>query len=112
MLSSYTRAINKQEHRTGSLFQQNSKAKLLPAKDNNYHFICFQYIHQNPLKAGLCRRMEDWEFSSFSEYLGRRSETLCNQALAKQLLDLPHSKKDFYDQSYQVIQEDLRRAIF
>lgn len=33
MLSSYTRAINKQENRIGSLFQQNTKIKLLEHSD-------------------------------------------------------------------------------
>jgi len=63
LLSSYTKAINVQENRTGSLFQQNSKAKCLTAlsnyKSNNYGLVCFNYIHQNPLNAGLVSKMED-----------------------------------------------------
>jgi REP element-mobilizing transposase RayT len=55
--SSYTQAINKQENRTGSLFQQRAKAKRLDIKDTP--FICFHYIHQNPVKGELCERMED-----------------------------------------------------
>ena len=27
-----------------------------------------RYIHRNPLKAGLCERPEDWEWSSFRHY--------------------------------------------
>jgi putative transposase len=26
------------------------------------------YIHRNPVKAGLCERLEDWEWSSFRHY--------------------------------------------
>jgi putative transposase len=27
-----------------------------------------RYIHRNPVKAGLCERAEDWEWSSFRHY--------------------------------------------
>jgi REP element-mobilizing transposase RayT len=27
-----------------------------------------RYIHRNPVKAGLCERPEDWEWSSFRHY--------------------------------------------
>jgi hypothetical protein len=27
-----------------------------------------RYIHRNPVKAGLCERLEDWEWSSFRHY--------------------------------------------
>ncbi len=92
MLSSYTRAINIQESRTGSLFQQNSKSKnIAEGKDENYSRICFHYNHQNPLKAHLVSKLEDWEFSSFREYAGLAKESICNQWLAKKLLSLPES---------------------
>lgn len=103
MLRSYTRAINKQEGRTGSLFQQHTKIKLLEANTHTmtrshsmsssqidlYPFVCFHYIHQNPLKAKLVKNMEDWEMSSFRDYAGLRNGNLCNSHLASQLLDLP-----------------------
>jgi len=27
-----------------------------------------RYIHRNPVKAGMCERPEDWEWSSFRHY--------------------------------------------
>jgi len=113
LLSSYTKAINIQENRTGSLFQQNTKSKCL-TDDNNaeYPFNCFNYIHQNPLEASLVKKMEDWEFSSFKDYIGSRNGTLVNQSLAKELLDLPNDKKDFYEMSYKIIDDDNIKGIF
>src|SRR5438552_3812028 len=61
LLRSYTRAINIQENRKGSLFQQKTKAKNV----QSYGTICFNYIHQNPYNSGLISKLEDWEFSSF-----------------------------------------------
>jgi len=103
LLSSYTLAINKQNETTGSLFQQNTKAKCLAKGSNNYGYICMNYIHQNPMKAGLVKRMEDWEYSSFNDYCGNRSETMCNKELASQLLDLNFDT--FYDDSYRLISD-------
>lgn len=114
MISSYTRAINKQENRTGSLFQQNSKAKSLTSEDGSTKraIICFNYIHQNPLKAQLVKKMEDWEYSSFKEYIGRSEESLCDRAFCLELLSLPSNQKELYDYSYELIQENEISEIF
>ena len=104
MLSSYTRAINNQENRTGSLFQQNTKIKSLESEDGSidYPFICFQYIHQNPVKAKLVKQFEDWEMSSFREFAGITSKFYCNHKLARKHLDLPANPKAFVKQAYSV----------
>lgn len=60
LLRSYTRAINKQQKRTGSLFQQKTKAKCISQDDENYPRVCFHYIHQNPLRFHIVAKMEDW----------------------------------------------------
>lgn len=114
MLSSYTRAINKQEQRVGSLFQQNTKVKLLESRSTTQSgattnetgdpFICFHYIHQNPAKANLVTREQEWEFSSYRDYAGLRSGTLCNKSIANQLLDIPLSSNEFIKQSNLVSQ--------
>lgn len=98
LLSSYTKAINKQEGKTGSLFQQKTKAIL--TENSGHAQTAFHYIHQNPLKAGLVKKMEDWPHSSFIDYLGHR-KSICNTELALNLLDLNPSR--FYEDSYQVI---------
>lgn len=102
MLSSYTRAINNQEERRGSLFRGKTKAKNgileggislnnpredgLFKQDNDYALRCFHYIHNNPVKDELVVRATDWAYSSAKDYAGLRNGTLCNQALAKKLL--------------------------
>jgi hypothetical protein len=117
MLSSYTRAINIQEKRTGSLFQQNSKAKCLTdlkmlGNTESYGLICFKYIHQNPLKAGLVKRIEDWEFSSFNDYAGLRNGDLSNKALCYELLEVPNEERAFMKFSYQETDEERLKSIF
>lgn len=89
MLRTYTRAIQKQENLSGSLFQEHSKANCLTkpieinfswfleeyelqdyliTEQKDYPSTCFRYIHENPVKAGLCVSILDWEFSSARDY--------------------------------------------
>jgi putative transposase len=109
-LSSYTQAINKQNNSTGSLFQQNTKARPMVKGGKNYDFTCLHYIHQNPVTAKLVTKMEDWPYSSFIDYCGLRNGTLCNRELAIQLLDL--RMESFYEDSYKMIGIDVIRNIF
>ena len=109
--SSYTQAINKQENRIGSLFQQKAKAKELNL-NNEGAFICFNYIHQNPYVAGLSNALEDWEFSSYRDYANLRNGTLVNKTIAHQLLDIPENPDWFRKMSLKVISNDKIRNIF
>ena len=111
LLSSYAQAINKQNARTGSLFEQNINCICLREGSVNYGSTCFHYVHQNPLKAKLVSQMEDWPYSSFKDYIGIRNGTLCNKRLAFELLDLV--PQTFYEDSYKVIDDDnLLNRIF
>ena len=101
LLSSYCQAINKQNNFTGSLFQQNTKAKPIVKGSINYDLISFYYVHQNPYKAKLVEKLEDWEYSSFRDYCGLQNGTLCNKELAVKLLEL--KMKTFYEDSYREI---------
>ncbi|MCY7352080.1 MAG: transposase [Cytophagaceae bacterium] len=109
--SSYTQAISIRQNRAGSLFQQHANARCLEISDEHYPLTCFHYIHQNPYVTRLTERMEDWEFSSFKDYLGLRNGTLCNQPRARQLLDLPTDREAFYRQAYQTIPSGRVRKI-
>jgi putative transposase len=114
LLSSYSKAINKQESRTGSLFQQQTKAKLVPVTDVDgrripYSKYCFHYIHQNPIKADLVKQLEDWPYCSFPDYAGKRNGTLCNKDFAISLLGL--STDHFYRESYESIEIEIAEEL-
>jgi putative transposase len=105
MLASYTRAINIQEKRSGSLFRSETKAICLnelkgvaPAwfkaagityfnislSEKEYPQVCFNYIHQNPVTAGLAKTPGEWEFSSFTDCAGLRDGKLINNVRIKE----------------------------
>jgi putative transposase len=104
MLRSYTRAINIQQHRTGSLFREGTKAVWLGSiegeklkhrnhigevavhnSDEEYLQTCFKYIHNNPVNDGIANQVTDWEFSSARDIAGIRNETLINKKLIEEL---------------------------
>ncbi len=106
LLSSYSQAINKQNGRTGSLFQQKTKSKNLSTKKEqnnkgNYLVNAMHYCHQNPWKAGLVKSIEDWPYSSFLDYCGIRNGKLCNKSLLMELTG--YNLGNFYSDSYNVI---------
>ncbi|WP_434222163.1 transposase [Limnospira platensis CENA597] len=71
---SYVKAINKQYDRVGGLFQGRFQA--IAVDNDEYLFHLTRYIHFNPVKANLVKKPEDWEFSSYPEYLQLRGGTL------------------------------------
>jgi putative transposase len=105
LLSSYAQAINKQNSSTGSLFQQNTKARCLNEGSDHYGEICFHYIHQNPCRAGLVQSMEDWKHSSFAAFAGLRNDTICNVDLAFRLLGIDRTllKKELQKNAFNEI---------
>ena len=109
LLASYTRAINKEQNRSGSLFRDKTKAECIncpngitpsfTTKDSitkikiispekQYPKICFDYIHQNPVKADLVKKAVDWEFSSALDYYGNRKGSMVNKKVAKEYINI------------------------
>lgn len=78
-LASYTKAFNKSYNRTGSLFQQHTKTKLIDEEE--YLITLVSYIHQNPIRSNLVEHLEEWPFSSYLDLSGLRNGTLVSRAL-------------------------------
>ena len=118
MLASYTRAINKQQVWSGSLFRKETKAICLtlpngvsPAwfmisgvtcsnnigPEKQYPDICFNYILFNPVKAGFVKKPEDWEYSSCCGTLRLRNDNLINSNRIREYGLEVSSNKSGYD---------------
>lgn len=64
---SYVYWYNWKYHRCGHLFQDRFKSE--PVEDDGYFLTVLRYIHQNPVKAKLCKRAEEYKYSSMREYV-------------------------------------------
>ena len=109
MLMAYTKALNKQKDRTGKLFREQTKAECVNCPkgitpsflkrngiteinilhpEKQYTQVCFNYIHQNPVKAKLAKQTTDWEFSSAIDYANLRDGKLINKKIAAEYVDI------------------------
>jgi len=100
ILRSYTKTINNEKGRTGSLFRQKTKAVcldpdngIIPAwyivkgstmipiqrPDDLYPQVCFNYIHYNPVVSGLVKKISSWKYSSVHELCGAFGPKMINK---------------------------------
>jgi hypothetical protein len=73
----YSMYFNKRNERVGSLFQDAFKAILVDS--DPYLLWLSAYIHQNPTVAGLVKNPEDYQWSSYLDYVGARKGALCEK---------------------------------
>jgi len=65
--SRYVIWFNKKYQRCGYLFQDRFKSEVV--ETDSYFTIVLRYIHQNPVKAYLCKDVCDYKWSSYNEYI-------------------------------------------
>lgn len=63
----YAQYHNVKNGRTGHLFQNRFKSE--PVNTDEYFLVVLRYIHQNPIKAGIVKRIEDYRWSSYNAYI-------------------------------------------
>ena len=61
--SRYVEGFNQRHGRKGTLVK--GRYTSTPVETEEHYLRCLIYIAMNPVKAGLCRRPEDWEWSSY-----------------------------------------------
>lgn len=62
----YSKYFNYKFKRVGHVFQGRYKAVLV--QDERYLISLLRYVHQNPVKAGMCNRVEEYRWSSDAFY--------------------------------------------
>jgi putative transposase len=67
---SYVRYFNKQQARTGTLWEGRYKSTLIQTE--RYLLACMAYIDLNPVRAGMVSDPADYPWSSYAHYTGRR----------------------------------------
>ncbi|MEA1994622.1 MAG: transposase [Campylobacterota bacterium] len=69
--TSYANWFRAKHKITGSIFQGRYKSILVD--EDSYALVLSAYIHLNPHRAGMVKNIEDYPFSSFLDYIGKRS---------------------------------------
>lgn len=81
LFNSYTQAFNRQQDRSGTLFEGRAKSVLVDTDEYALH-LC-RYIHLNPVRAGLVAHPSKWAYSNYLEWVERRSGTLVDRAFVQ-----------------------------
>lgn len=108
-LNSYSKYFNTKLKRKGPLWESRFKNVLVKTDEQLTHLT--RYIHLNPVTAYLVGKPQNWEFSSYREYLGKvsKEDIVCRY---EDLLSIqPDSYKEFvndqidYQRSLAVIKD-------
>jgi REP element-mobilizing transposase RayT len=95
----YVYWYNEKYDRSGHLFQDRYRSE--PVEDDRYFLAVLRYIHQNPIKAGLCKAVDGYRWSSYREYIEDRGIT--DREFVNQLVD----KTGFSAVMSQIIDDDI-----
>jgi putative transposase len=93
IFNGYVQALNRQQNRTGTLFEGRFKHILID--DWKYLIHLCRYIHRNPVKAGLVSKPEQWEFSNYKEWIGVRNGILKDEDFIKEHFENSNSYVQF-----------------
>lgn len=101
ILNSYSKYFNIKHQRFGPLWSSNFKNVLVSNNEQLLHLT--RYIHLNPSSAGIVKKSEKWQYSSYKEYSSISDNKSCICKF-KEIIDL--SPKEYIkfvgdQQSYQ-----------
>ncbi|MBR3153038.1 MAG: transposase [Clostridia bacterium] len=67
---SYSNYYNKRKDRVGYVFRDRYFSQEII--NQKQLFNCLKYIHYNPVKANICRNMNEYKYSSYNEFINDR----------------------------------------
>jgi len=92
---SYVQVFNKIHARTGTLWEGRYRSTLI--QTDLYLLACMAYIDLNPVRAQMVVQPEDYAWSSFGHYAGRRTDRLITpHALYWALGNTPFAREAAY----------------
>ena len=101
LLTKYVMYFNRKYERSGALIA--NRYKSIPVEIDQYFVPLVCYIHQNPVKAGLVKNLEDYSFSSYKDYF--KCDGITNTAFSLGLVG--RDEWLLLHQSYSVLNFDI-----
>lgn len=88
----YAMYYNRLENRYGYVFQGRFRSEAV--ENNRYMLGVIRYIHNNPVKAGICKNISYYHWSSANEYINRNTDII-NGKYLNEVLALFNNKAQF-----------------
>jgi len=65
--TTYALFYNGLQKRVGYVFRDRYRSEII--KEESHLLSCIVYIHNNPVKAGICKKPNEYQWSSYKEYI-------------------------------------------
>jgi putative transposase len=91
--NSYTKYFNTKYDRTGHLFQGQFKATSISTDEQLMHIS--RYIHLNPYVSGLVSDLKNYKYSSYSDFIKNKENSICQTGAILGLFKTPKSYEKF-----------------
>jgi len=115
--TTYTRRFNNRHKRTGHLFQGRFKSIII--ENDAYLMQLSCYIHRNPLRAGIVKRLADYRWSSYPAYgYGKNRQDWLSTKLILSQFTPEDARKQYrekvqkYSKEEKSLWEDFRHGLF
>ena len=94
----YAQGFNKAENRLGHVFRDRYLSEGIYSE--KYLINCIKYIHCNPVKAGIVNRCEEYQYSSYNDYVKKTG--IANNLILDKIIG-----KDNYKEILDMEEEDF-----
>ena len=101
--NSYSKSLNKQESRLGSLFVRTFKRKQISSEEQLRNTIL--YMHANPVHHGFVERIADWKYSSYSSLVSEKTTQLKRKEVVGLFNDIENFKYCHQQINQNLVQE-------
>ncbi|MGY5846376.1 transposase [Salegentibacter sp. HM20] len=94
LFNAYAKTVNKAYNRSGSLFQDRFKRKII--ENESYLRNLILYIHFNPQNHNLIEDFRAYKYSSYSKIINREDSFLCSDEVISYFDDIVNFSKVHY----------------
>ena len=105
----YSKYFNKKYEHSGHLFQDKFRAVLVDS--NEYLLWLSAYIHDNPKTAGLVKKLSNYPWSSYNDYVSEQEGDLCEDDIIMSQFKNKNDYKKFVEESGQLILEKKKENL-
>ncbi len=93
----YAQMYNAKEERSGVLFRNRYQTE--PIYNMEYLINCIKYIHNNPVKAKMVQKCEDYRYSSYSDYINNIG--MSQNKILKEIFGEKCNYREIFESTYE-----------
>ncbi|MBR1802540.1 MAG: transposase [Clostridia bacterium] len=93
----YAQMYNKEKNRVGVLFR--NRYQVEPIYNMKYLVNCIKYIHNNPVKAKMVLKCEDYQYSSYGDYM--KNDGVTQSKIMKELFGSKCDYSELFKEAFE-----------